>query len=235
MSKERMLKVITTMQSFSHNHLLHFALIGGFVYLPLINEQYFGWIIWFLGVVTNIFVPAGDVMTVGFMVARIIHRICGFGVIIIATTYFLWEIREARKWEITKWKLSKLKADVMNLYNHYFRGEHVEFGRYNPGQLLFFWGFILPVVVVASVTGLILVFKTAFSTDTVAVALFLHDAAFFWGLVGGVFHVVAGVVIPENRPAATAMFRTGEFPESYMKEHHSLWYKRILEKKSKEK
>jgi len=222
MSGERTMRIITTFQSFTHNHLIHFCAIGGFVYLPLINKEWFGWITYFLGILAHPFYPAADVMVVGMLVARIIHRICGFGIIAIATLYFVVQLREYKKWEITR-----LGGELMDLYRHYFKGEHAEFGRYNPGQVLFFWVFALPCVAVASGSGLVLVFSDFFGPQAAGTALFFHDLAFYWGVMGLIFHFVAGIVIPENRPAAHAMFRTGEVPESYVKEHHSLWYHRL--------
>ncbi|RLE50548.1 MAG: hypothetical protein DRJ33_07340 [Candidatus Methanomethylicota archaeon] len=151
-----------------------------------------------------------------------IHRICGFGIIVLAIVYAIWQVKD-----IKKWKIIRKGGSIEGLIKYYIAGEHANFDKYNPGQVLFFWVFIVPVVVVASITGLILVFKGAFDAYTVSLALLLHDCAFFWGLIGGIFHVVAGVVLPQNRPVVDAMFRTGMLPLSFIKEHHSLWYEEL--------
>ncbi len=223
--RERWIRAIPLRHSFVHTHVLHLALIGGFVYLPLISPEYFGWILWFLGLIASPFAPGSNVMTVGYSVARIIHRICGFGIIALIIYHFAVEIKNYKKWKITK-----LGGSLKEFYDFYIRGICPgNFGRYNPGQVLFFWLWIVPIMLLATSSGVILVFKDFFTPDIVSTALFIHDAMFFWGLVG-VFHVIICAGIPENRVTLDAMFRTGMMPESYVKMCHAKWYKELVEK-----
>ena len=102
---------------------------------------------------------------------------------------------------------------------------HVPSGRYNAGEKIWFWGGVLFLGVVVSITGLVLDFPNFDQTrSTMQTANILHliSAALF--MVGGLGHIYLGTI---GMAGAYQGMKTGVVDEEWAREHHELWYNDI--------
>ncbi|UXD22611.1 hypothetical protein IPA_06690 [Ignicoccus pacificus DSM 13166] len=210
-------RVFSEVQIWAHKHLIHVVGLLLFTGLPFFSKDLFGWVAYVLGYPVALFI-GGNVNSLGLEVARWLHRLAAIVLIAISAVVFFAEVPRAKKWRI--WP-KNVGREVRKLLDYYVHKKRVPFDKYNIGQIAWTW-FVIIGIAVMIVTGLIMWFKPSMELVTVAHELHALGAALF--MIGLVIHIYAAIGIPEHRPMVTAMFRTGDLPEEYLKEHHPLYY-----------
>jgi cytochrome b subunit of formate dehydrogenase len=78
----------------------------------------------------------------------------------------------------------------------------------------------------ASTIGFALMFRDFFPQGFQEFCRFIHAACF---VIIGVFLIVHLylALIPLNRPALYAMFKDGNLPVDYVRNHHEIWYEKL--------
>ena len=106
-----------------------------------------------------------------------------------------------------------------------FGGPEVPSGKFNAGEKLWFWGGVVILGIVVSVTGLILDFPNwNQSREAMQASNVIHAAAaiIFMGISLG--HMYLGTF---GLPGAYGAMRHGVVDEQWAKEHHLLWYEEV--------
>ena len=102
---------------------------------------------------------------------------------------------------------------------------HVPSGRYNAGEKIWFWGGVLFLGVVVSISGLVLDFPNFDQTRaTMQTANIIHLIGAGLFMVGGLGHIYLGTL---GMAGAYDAMRTGVVDEEWAREHHELWYNDI--------
>ncbi|KQQ97635.1 formate dehydrogenase [Massilia sp. Leaf139] len=103
--------------------------------------------------------------------------------------------------------------------------KHVPAGFFNAGEKTWFWGGVVLLGVVMSVTGLILDFVTFGQTRYVMqVANILHVVGGTLYMVAAMGHIYLGTL---GSPGAYEAMREGSVDENWAKAHHALWYEEV--------
>ncbi len=103
--------------------------------------------------------------------------------------------------------------------------KHVPAGFFNAGEKLWFWGGIVLLGLVMSVSGLILDFVTFGQTRYVLQwANYLHIGGATLYIVGAMAHIYMGTL---GDPAAYQAMRHGTVDEEWARAHHEYWYEEI--------
>ena len=115
-----------------------------------------------------------------------------------------------------------------------FSAKEVPSGRFNAGEKVWFWGGLVLLGIVMSVTGLILDFPNwNQARESMQLANVIHDDR------RGPLHVRgAGPHLPghdRHGRAPTSAMRDGYVDETWAKEHHVLWYEEVKAGKRPEK
>jgi formate dehydrogenase gamma subunit len=104
------------------------------------------------------------------------------------------------------------------------KGE-VPAGRFNAGQKMFYWlSSILGVLM--GVTGLVLVFKGAFSLPTICITSTVHNLLGFFLIAGVVAHAYLGTVA---NPGTWRVLVDGSVTREWAKHHHPNWFRKLVE------
>jgi formate dehydrogenase subunit gamma len=104
-------------------------------------------------------------------------------------------------------------------------GEHVPAGKVNAGQKLWFWGAVLGLGVLVSVTGLILDFPNFLQgRETMQQASVIHAIVAVLYMTISIGHIYLGTIGMEG---AYGAMRTGYVDETWAKEHHEYWYNEV--------
>jgi formate dehydrogenase subunit gamma len=110
--------------------------------------------------------------------------------------------------------------------------QHVPSGRFNAGEKVWFWGGVIGLSIVVSVSGVILLFPNFDQTRAVM------QQAWIWHAVAGVIyiaislgHIYLGTLGVEG---AYQAMRTGYVDEVWAKEHHEIWYNEVKSGKRRE-
>jgi formate dehydrogenase subunit gamma len=112
-------------------------------------------------------------------------------------------------------------------------GPHTPSGRFNAGEKLWFWGGVVVLGVVVSVTGLILDFPNwNQGREAMQQANVIHAIAAVLFMAGSVLHIYMGTVGLEG---AYQAMREGYVDETWAKEHHEYWYEDVKSGKRREK
>jgi formate dehydrogenase subunit gamma len=99
--------------------------------------------------------------------------------------------------------------------------EHVPAGFFNAGEKLWFWGGVVSLGLVMSITGLILDFVTFGQTRYVLQwADFLHVVGATLYIVGAMGHIYIGTL---GTPGAYHAMRYGTVDEEWARAHHEYW------------
>ncbi|MBI3376353.1 MAG: formate dehydrogenase subunit gamma [Betaproteobacteria bacterium] len=107
----------------------------------------------------------------------------------------------------------------------FMRNEHIPSGRFNGGEKVWFWGFVVGLTIVSSVTGLILLFPNFDQTrSTMQLAWIFHALSALLFILGALGHIYVGTIGVED---AYQCMRTGYVDEAWAKEHHEYWYNDI--------
>ncbi len=109
---------------------------------------------------------------------------------------------------------------------------HVPSGKFNAGEKVWFWGGVIGLSIVVSVSGVILLFPNFDQTRAVM------QQAWIWHAVAGVVyiaislgHIYLGTLGVEG---AYQAMRTGYVDEVWAKEHHEIWYNEVKSGKRRE-
>ena len=104
----------------------------------------------------------------------------------------------------------------------FMRNEHIPSGRFNGGEKVWFWGFVIFLSIVSSVSGLILLFPNFDQVRlTMQWAWIFHAVSALLFILGALGHIYVGTVGVEG---AYQCMRTGHVDETWAKEHHEYWY-----------
>jgi len=99
---------------------------------------------------------------------------------------------------------------------------HVPSGKFNAGEKALFWGLVVVLCVVLSITGYILNFPNFNQTRaTMQVANVVHMGVALLAIAMACFHIYLGTV---GMAGALDAMRTGYVDETWAKEHHEYWY-----------
>lgn len=106
-----------------------------------------------------------------------------------------------------------------------FTGSHVPSGRFNAGEKSWFWGGVVGMGIIVSVTGLILLFPNFEQTrSTMQDAWTWHAVAALVFMAASLGHIYLGTIGVEG---AYQAMRSGHVDETWAKEHHELWYNEV--------
>jgi formate dehydrogenase subunit gamma len=108
-----------------------------------------------------------------------------------------------------------------------FKGEHLPSGRFNAGEKAWFWGGVVVLCLVISVSGLVLLFPNVAAFElraTFQQASVVHAIAAVLVIAAGIGHIYMGTVGVEG---AYGNMRDGVTDETWAKEHHQYWYEDV--------
>lgn len=112
-------------------------------------------------------------------------------------------------------------------------GAEVASGRFNAGEKLWFWGGVVVLGVVVSVTGLILDFPNwNQGREAMQQSNVIHAIAAVLFMAGSILHIYLGTVGMEGTYKA---MREGFVDEAWAKQHHEYWYEEVKAGKRPEK
>ena len=107
---------------------------------------------------------------------------------------------------------------------------HVPSGKFNAGEKALFWGLVVVLCVVLSVTGYILNFPNFNQTRaTMQIANVVHMSAALLAIAMACFHIYLGTV---GMAGALDAMRTGYVDETWAREHHEYWYNDVKSRKN---
>ena len=116
------------------------------------------------------------------------------------------------------------KGDMNWLANGWkmFKGEHLPSGRFNAGEKAWFWGGVVVLCVIISISGLVLLFPNFDQVRaTMQQASVVHAIAAVMVIAFALGHIYLGTVGLEG---AYGNMRDGMTDETWAKEHHEYWY-----------
>ena len=119
------------------------------------------------------------------------------------------------------------KGDLNWLANGWkmFKGEHLPSGKFNAGEKAWFWGGVVVLCLIISVSGLILLFPNFDQVRaTMQQASVVHAVAAVLVIAAGIGHIYMGTVGVEG---AYGNMRDGMTDETWAKEHHQYWYEDV--------
>lgn len=107
----------------------------------------------------------------------------------------------------------------------FMRSEHIPSGKFNAGEKAWFWGGVVVLTIVVSVTGVILLFPNFDQTRaTMQQAWIVHAVASILYMLPGIGHIYMGTIGVEGSYKA---MREGYVDETWAKEHHAYWYDEV--------
>jgi formate dehydrogenase subunit gamma len=113
------------------------------------------------------------------------------------------------------------------------KGEEVPSGRFNGGEKAWFWGGLVLLGALVSVTGLILDFPNwNQGRELMQSANVVHAIAAILFICGAFAHIYIGTIGMEG---AYRAMRDGYVDEEWAREHHALWYEEVKQGKRPEK
>jgi formate dehydrogenase gamma subunit len=104
-----------------------------------------------------------------------------------------------------------------------YKGD-VPAGRFNAGQKMFYWYTTFFGLLLAA-TGLVLVFKKAFSLPTICVTSTVHGMSGFFLIAGVVAHAYLGTVA---NPGTWRVLVDGSVTREWARHHHLNWYRSLV-------
>lgn len=103
--------------------------------------------------------------------------------------------------------------------------KHIPAGYFNAGEKLWFWGGVVLLGLLMSVTGLILDFVNVGQTRYILqITDYLHIAGATLFIVTAMAHIYIGTI---GTPGAYQAMRHGTVDEEWAKAHHELWYEEV--------
>jgi formate dehydrogenase subunit gamma len=172
------------------------SLVSGMpIWTPL-----FGWMAYLVG---------------GLEVARVIHPYAGVAFFIVSVVQFFHWLPDMHFHEDQKGWLSGKAL-------RYMRWEHVEeSGKYNGGQILFFWAVCLGAVGFL-LSGIPMWFPLSFPVLLREICILIHDITFICFLVGAAAHIYLGTAA---EPGTFRAMTRGTVSRRWAKFHHPSWYR----------
>lgn len=176
-------------------------LFGKYILMPVFGRTLFSWLA---------------------ILCKNIHNFAGpvfaFTLIVMILTFFKDNLIKACDW---KWF-----ATLGGMLS----GEHVPSGRYNAGEKAWFWGGVMLLGIVVSVTGFILDFPNfAQGRELMQQANVIHAVAAMIFIALFLAHLYIGTIGTEG---AYQSMRSGVVDETWAKEHHEYWYQEMINSKS---
>jgi formate dehydrogenase subunit gamma len=114
---------------------------------------------------------------------------------------------------------------LMRLGGMFGGGQEVPSGRFNGGEKAWFWGGVVMLGLLVSVTGVILDFPNLNQgREIMQIANVLHAIGAILFIAGSFAHIYIGTIGMEG---AYAAMRHGHVDEEWAREHHSLWYEEL--------
>jgi formate dehydrogenase subunit gamma len=114
-----------------------------------------------------------------------------------------------------------------------FSGKHVPSGRFNGGEKAWFWGGLVLLGLIVSVSGMVLLFPNWNTSREVMGQANLIHAVFTCLFIAASFaHIYLGTLGMEG---AYKGMREGFVDETWAKEHHEIWYNEVKDGKRPEK
>jgi formate dehydrogenase subunit gamma len=103
---------------------------------------------------------------------------------------------------------------------------HIPAGYFNAGEKIWFWGGVVLLGMVMSISGLILDFVTFGQTRYVLqIANYLHLAGATLYIVAAMGHIYIGTL---GTPGAYEAMRNGTVDANWAKAHHEIWYDEVM-------
>jgi formate dehydrogenase subunit gamma len=121
------------------------------------------------------------------------------------------------------------KGDIAWIVNGWkmFKSEHLPSGRFNAGEKAWFWGGVVVLCLVLSVTGVVMLFPNIAAFElraTFQQASVVHAIAAVLVIAAGLGHIYMGTIGVEG---AYRNMRDGYTDETWAKAHHQYWYEDI--------
>lgn len=102
--------------------------------------------------------------------------------------------------------------------------EHPPAGFFNGGEKIWFWGGVLCLGLLMSVTGLVLDFAVGQTRYVMQVANLLHVTGGACYMAAAMGHIYIGTI---GTPGAYEAMRYGTVDENWAKAHHRIWYEQM--------
>ena len=111
------------------------------------------------------------------------------------------------------------------VYGIFARSEHAPSGRFNAGETVWFWLGVIGLSIIASWSGLILLFPNFDQTRAVMQEAWIwHACAALAYVALSLGHIYLGTV---GVAGSYEAMRTGSVDETWAREHHSIWYDEV--------
>lgn len=195
----------------SWDRLVHWATAYSFIALAITG------IIIMFGKIIMLPWMGHDVFSWVAIISKYLHNFVGPVFILCSIAMFVTFLRENlfKRWD---WNWIKQGG---GLVSH----KHVPAGYFNAGEKVWFWGGVVLLGLVMSVTGLILNFINFGPTRYVTqMADYLHIAGATFYIVGAMGHIYIGTW---GTPGAYHAMRHGTVDEAWAKAHHEIWYNEV--------
>lgn len=195
----------------SWDRLVHWATAYSFIALAITG------IIIMFGKVIMLPWMGHDIFSWFAIISKYLHNFVGPVFILCSIAMFITFLRENlfKRWD---WNWIKQGG---GLVSH----KHVPAGYFNAGEKVWFWGGVVLLGLVMSVTGLILNFINFGPTRYVTqMADYLHIAGATFYIIGAMGHIYIGTW---GTPGAYHAMRHGDVDEAWAKAHHEIWYNEV--------
>jgi formate dehydrogenase subunit gamma len=121
------------------------------------------------------------------------------------------------------------KGDLAWILNSwkFFKGEHLPAGRFNAGEKAWFWGGVVVLCLIMTMSGLVMLFPNIDAFElraTFQQASVVHGIAAVLVIGAGLGHIYLGTIGVEG---AYRNMRDGVTDETWAKEHHQYWYEDV--------
>ena len=171
-------------------------LFGKYVLLPVIGHTLFAWLTLLAKNLHNFVAPLFVVSLAVFIVMYVKDNLPEKGDL---------------AWLVNGWKMLK--------------GAHLPSGRFNAGEKAWFWGGVVVLCVVLSVSGSVLLFPNFEQLRmTMQQANVVHAIAAVLVIAAALGHIYMGTIGVEG---AYGNMRDGMTDETWAKEHHQYWYEDV--------
>jgi len=237
-NQEGYITAFSGLQRWFHKHIIHFMVVFIVTGLPVFSLK-FSFFASIFSTPYDYINAAGtglaaiggtgaDRIAEGLQVARVIHRVTALFFILTAIPFALSMLLQIHKWKLwpeESWHPAALIKGFGELWKTYVRFEHGRFGKFNTGQKLFAWLMITAMIVITG-SGVVLMFREAFTVAVQEQARFLHAASFVLIALLLPVHLYLSL-IPMNRHGLRAIFRDGKMEVATVREHHPLWFEQL--------
>ena len=158
-----------------------------------------------------------DVFSWVAQISKVVHNFVGPLFIVCSLIMFVTFVRNNifRRWD---WNWIKHGG---GLATH----KHVPAGYFNAGEKIWFWGGVVVLGLVMSVTGLMLDFVNFGQTRyLLQIADYLHLGGATLYMVGAMGHIYLGTI---GTPGAYEAMRHGTVDANWARAHHEIWYDEV--------